>query len=562
MGGVVATESSALAASMGPLTATPGCVLDFETVEDVAGTFIHGWANEIASSRLPPDHPSNLLPLLVFSHDSGHDHRSFNHQVVHFHKQGYPIIVWDLRGHGRSWPPGLPAALSQSRSTALGLDEAPQDPESEYSVTIHLEEADLRKDDSVKDEELHHTMTVDTAVAEAVTDDRWVAPEATMTVTRIALDLLILLDSVYSDRQAPRTVLIGHGLGAAVSQHAYYMDPGRVCGMVCIGASSVTEGSPFQKPPWTSKGMTPWRSGAFTSAMASSTNAFVRRYIYETTQWIPKTDRETIAATSDTAWTPAGVPGVEVQVPLLLLVGKQDPLYKSKLKSCNSWAKSAFDAEVIAMPDCSSMVHADSPISTNATIEAFIVNKLRLSRPPSVIRGAKSPDPEAVSNRSGSIASRPGEEDEGSSMSSPEGRRRLPSSSWDPRAPNNLPPGPLIKHRLPSEPRLAVVAHTRSSGRAGARRRPAGSFTPVAIGRGKRPVSRPRLARPRPAAGTANRLTPTAPRAVVAVPAIPPGAAPAPPAVPSIPAVPAIPDIPSLDIIPSDEEFADAPGDS
>ncbi|MGN8647355.1 alpha/beta fold hydrolase [Gracilibacillus sp. HCP3S3_G5_1] len=60
------------------------------------GATIHYWIT-------PHDHTK---PLVIFTHGASLDHRMFDAQVEMIQNAGYPVLTWDVRGHGLSKPVG------------------------------------------------------------------------------------------------------------------------------------------------------------------------------------------------------------------------------------------------------------------------------------------------------------------------------------------------------------------------------------------------------------------------------------------------------------------------
>ncbi|MEU6798842.1 alpha/beta hydrolase [Nonomuraea wenchangensis] len=62
------------------------------------------------------------VPLL-FTHGAGADHAMFHAQRDHLRERGYRVVLWDLRGHGLSRPPGVPFTAGQAVADLLALVE-------------------------------------------------------------------------------------------------------------------------------------------------------------------------------------------------------------------------------------------------------------------------------------------------------------------------------------------------------------------------------------------------------------------------------------------------------
>ncbi|MFA1819459.1 alpha/beta fold hydrolase [Virgibacillus oceani] len=60
------------------------------------GTAIHYWITQRDYTK----------PLVIFTHGASLDHRMFDMQVKVLQNAGYPILTWDVRGHGLSKPVG------------------------------------------------------------------------------------------------------------------------------------------------------------------------------------------------------------------------------------------------------------------------------------------------------------------------------------------------------------------------------------------------------------------------------------------------------------------------
>jgi 3-oxoadipate enol-lactonase len=58
---------------------------------------------------------------LVFTHGAGADHVMFDAQFRHLAGCGYRVVVWDLRGHGRSRPAGVPFTARRAIDDLLAL---------------------------------------------------------------------------------------------------------------------------------------------------------------------------------------------------------------------------------------------------------------------------------------------------------------------------------------------------------------------------------------------------------------------------------------------------------
>jgi pimeloyl-ACP methyl ester carboxylesterase len=77
------------------------------------GCPIHYWLHESDSSK----------SLIVFTHGAGADHRMFNSQVNALAGQ-YPLLTWDVRGHGLSRPMGAAFSIRAAVDDLLAiLDE-------------------------------------------------------------------------------------------------------------------------------------------------------------------------------------------------------------------------------------------------------------------------------------------------------------------------------------------------------------------------------------------------------------------------------------------------------
>ncbi|MED7924411.1 alpha/beta hydrolase [Nonomuraea sp. LP-02] len=60
---------------------------------------------------------------LVFTHGAGADHVMFHAQRDHLRERGYRVVLWDLRGHGLSRPPGVPFTAGQAVADLRALVE-------------------------------------------------------------------------------------------------------------------------------------------------------------------------------------------------------------------------------------------------------------------------------------------------------------------------------------------------------------------------------------------------------------------------------------------------------
>jgi 3-oxoadipate enol-lactonase len=73
---------------------------------------------------------SEDAPLVVFTHGAAMDHRMFDPQVEPVTSEGYRVLIWDMRGHGKSKPIGeefsVPAVAEELLTIidTLGYDEA------------------------------------------------------------------------------------------------------------------------------------------------------------------------------------------------------------------------------------------------------------------------------------------------------------------------------------------------------------------------------------------------------------------------------------------------------
>ncbi|MER6172010.1 alpha/beta hydrolase [Streptosporangium sp. NPDC001681] len=58
---------------------------------------------------------------LVFSHGAGADHAMFDAQSERLRARGYRVVTWDMRGHGRSRPAGVPFTAEQAIADLCAL---------------------------------------------------------------------------------------------------------------------------------------------------------------------------------------------------------------------------------------------------------------------------------------------------------------------------------------------------------------------------------------------------------------------------------------------------------
>ncbi|MFI6290939.1 alpha/beta fold hydrolase [Nonomuraea sp. NPDC050790] len=62
-------------------------------------------------------------PPVVFTHGAGADHVMFDEQRRHLRARGHRVVVWDLRGHGRSRPAGAPFTAERAVADLCALIE-------------------------------------------------------------------------------------------------------------------------------------------------------------------------------------------------------------------------------------------------------------------------------------------------------------------------------------------------------------------------------------------------------------------------------------------------------
>ncbi|MFI6813367.1 alpha/beta fold hydrolase [Nonomuraea sp. NPDC050328] len=58
---------------------------------------------------------------VVFTHGAGADHVMFDAQADHLRARGFRVVVWDLRGHGRSQPAGRPFTAERALADLRAL---------------------------------------------------------------------------------------------------------------------------------------------------------------------------------------------------------------------------------------------------------------------------------------------------------------------------------------------------------------------------------------------------------------------------------------------------------
>jgi len=191
-------------------------------------------------------------------------------------------------------------------------------------------------------------------------------------VEAAADDLVALLDMVGEKR----AVLIGHSVGASVSQLVALQQPGRVAALVGIGAACVT--IPQTALARARQAMNPLALSLLGQrrvremfADMAGVNAEVKDYARHS---IAALDDEFFAAVMRTGFgRPRKAPaGYHIGVPLLLLQGDREP-YAAFLGRTRQW-KERDNARLSIVPNAAHNANQDSPLFVNDQIQRFLAD--------------------------------------------------------------------------------------------------------------------------------------------------------------------------------------------
>ena len=196
------------------------------------------------------------------------------------------------------------------------------------------------------------------------------SPASTFSVDAAAEDLIALIDTA----GAEKVVLIGHSVGASISQLVALHHPDRVGALIGIGAACIT--MPATATARVRQAVNPLALGllgqkrvrAMFAEMAGVTPA-VKSYARET---IDALDDDAFAAVMQTGFgRTRDVPSdYRLGVPLLLLQGDQEP-YSAFLGTTPRWVDRD-DARLTIVPSAGHNANQDSPGFVNEQLAAFL----------------------------------------------------------------------------------------------------------------------------------------------------------------------------------------------
>lgn len=240
-------------------------------------------------------------PWVVMTHGFCMDHRLFSAQVAAL-RPHYRVLLWDVRGHGRSRP--------------MGRD---------------------------------------------------------FTVRQAASDLIALLDA----NGIEQAVLVGHSMGAYISQQVHFEQPGRVRAMVMISSTCLTSRQPWvlrKGGPLTVHALRLWPSRWTPRHMGliAGVRRDVRRYAEQASAVMHPSDRVRV-------WK--GVlggyhyePSHRIGCPLLLLDGQLDYIVGFGLIKllARSWAQREPNCRREVIPLAGHNANQDNPSFTNEALRRFL----------------------------------------------------------------------------------------------------------------------------------------------------------------------------------------------
>lgn len=203
--------------------------------------------------------------------------------------------------------------------------------------------------------------------------------EGSFVLEDCADDLIAVLDHV----GAEEVVLVGQSMGGYIAQHVYLRQPQRVRAMVIIGSTSIA--LPYKRwEIWALRATQPlfhlWPYGHFTRLVARSTalKPDVQAYALETIRKLNRDEFLMIWKAVTLAVDEKGLPGHNIEVPLLLTHGDHDNTGSIK-RQAPAWAAAEPDVEYVVIPEASHNANQDNPAYFNQVLLSFLERRLNPS---------------------------------------------------------------------------------------------------------------------------------------------------------------------------------------
>ena len=199
------------------------------------------------------------------------------------------------------------------------------------------------------------------------------------TLANVGDDLLALLDSLLMGRQA---CLVGHSLGAHVSQHVVFARPERIAALVLVGSTCVT----VPARPWrtvlsaSSPMVQRLRTGMALRhrlARASAVDPAVQTYAFEATDQFSKSELISVWRASTTRIR--AHPGYRIEQPLLLTHGEYD-FRRRVSRFAPKWAARDPRCEYEVVRRAGHHANQDNPAAFNAILVEFLARHFPIPR--------------------------------------------------------------------------------------------------------------------------------------------------------------------------------------
>ncbi len=189
-------------------------------------------------------------------------------------------------------------------------------------------------------------------------------------------DLAAILDQL----QVQQAVIVGQSMGGIIAQYVYLRHPERVRAMGMIG--SVPIAMPYNRwEVWALKATLPlfdiWPYNHFVKTVVNSiaVQPEVREYARQTIQSLSREDFLTIWKAVSVAVNTTGLPGHQIQVPLLLTHGDQDKTGTIR-RDMPKWAKQEPDVRYVIIPNAGHNANQDNPVFFNQVLLDWLKEKV------------------------------------------------------------------------------------------------------------------------------------------------------------------------------------------
>lgn len=196
--------------------------------------------------------------------------------------------------------------------------------------------------------------------------------QGAFSISDLAQDLLYIIHEL----QISTVTLLGQSEGGMIAQEVYRLRPQRVRAIITVGASPIM--LPYSRFDigllrFSTAMIKLWPYDNFMKALALKTSIKkdVQAYALQTVRTIAKEDFLAIWKSVTTSLSTTGIPGMHINIPLLISYGDQDTTGTVK-KNNQRWKVYEPNAELVVIPEAGHNANQDNARFFNEVVVTFL----------------------------------------------------------------------------------------------------------------------------------------------------------------------------------------------